>query len=451
MTSSDVDERRARVAGMLPGLVGDLKRLVAIPSVSGPGFPAEPLFAAHDLVVELLQAAGVSSVEELRIEGKVAPVVVGRLPAPPGAPTVLAYSHYDVVPPGDERLWETPPFQPTERNGALYGRGTADSKANIVSIVGAIRAHGGRPPVGLTLIFEGQEEVGSPFDFYPPRHPGLFRSDAMIIADVGSVRPGVPTLTVALRGSAQVEVEARTLAADKHSGNFGGAAPDARLALLRALASLHDDTGDVAVAGLRRDAWTGAAYTEPEFRELAEVLPGVPLMGSGDLGSRIWTGPAITVVGFDAPSAAEPINAIASSARATLNLRIHPRQDPGEAQAALMRHLEGLRPFGTTLTVTPGEVGPGFAADDGGPARAAARAALAAAWQAEPVTMAGGGSIPIVMALHEAVPDAEMLLFGATDSHAAIHAPNERVLVDELEKSVVATAEFFAEFAAAWP
>lgn len=332
----------------------------------------------------------------------------------------------------------------------MYGRGTADSKANLVSIIGALRVFEGRPPVGVTMIFEGQEEVGSPFDHYPPTAPELFRSDAMVIADVGSVRPGVPTLTVALRGSASVEIEVTTLAGDKHSGVFGGAAPDARLVLIRALSMLHDNHGDVAVPGLLRERWTGASYTDDEFRELAEVLDGVPLQGVGDLVSRIWSGPAITVTGFDAPPTAGPINAVAGSAKASLNLRIHPRQDPTEAQKALVDHLRAMRPFGVELTVTTGEAGPGFAAGTEGPAFESALAALGTAWREPVVTMAGGGSIPIVMALHEAVPDAEILLFGATDSYANIHAPNERVLLDELRKSVLAKAELFVEFADRW-
>jgi acetylornithine deacetylase/succinyl-diaminopimelate desuccinylase-like protein len=450
VTIEDTATIQARVETLMPELVEQVARLVEIPSVSGTGEPAAPLIEAHDLVVELLRNAGVSDIEELIIEGKVAPVVVARVPAPPGAPTVLLYTHYDVVPAGDESLWDTPPFEAVERDGALYGRGTADSKANLISIIAALRVFGGRPPVGVTIILEGQEEVGSPFDHYPPTAPELFRSDAMVIADVGSVRPGVPTLTVALRGSASVDVAAQTLAGDKHSGVFGGAAPDARLALIRALATLHDERGDVAVDGLDRTPWTGATYTDDEFRELAEVLPGVPFQGSGDLGSRIWSGPAITVTAFDAPGTDAPINAVAASATASLNVRVHPRQDPVAAQHAVVEHLRALRPFGVELTVTPGEVGPGFAAATEGPAFDAASAALAAAWGQDPVTMAGGGSIPIVMALHEAVPDAEMLLFGVTDSYANIHAPNERVLLDEFEKAVVAKAVLFVEFARRW-
>ena len=449
---SDAATIASRVRDLFPSLVADLKRLVAVASVSDAGAqsPPGPLLAAHDLVVEMLGDAGVTDIEELRIEGKVAPVVVARVPAPPGAPTVLMYTHYDVVGAGDESLWRTPPFEATEQDGALYGRGTADSKANLVGIIGAIRAFDGRPPVGLTVIFEGQEEVGSPFDFYPPTAPEIFRSDAMVIADVGSVRPGTPTLTVSLRGSAAVTVEARTLHADKHSGQYGGAAPDARLALMRLIASLHDDAGDVAVDGLLREEWTGATYEESEFRELGEVVDGTPLMGTGSLGERIWSGPAVTVIAFDAPSTDSPQNAVAGHARAVLNLRVHPRQRAADAQAALVRHLTAVRPFGIDVTVTPGDVGDGFAATLDGPGYEAASAALAAAWGAPTERMAGGGSIPLVMALHDAVPAAEKLLFGATDSYANIHAPNERVLLDEFERATVAKALFLSEFAARW-
>ena len=204
---------------------------------------------------------------------------------------MLLYSHYDVVPVGDESKWESPPFEATERDGAIYGRGSADTKSNILMHVGALRAWDGKPPVGIKIVIEGQEEVGSAFSTFPPSRPGLFAADAMVIGDMGSFRPGVPTLTVALRGMAMITVEARTLAGPKHSGQFGGAAPDALLALLHALASLHDEQGDVAVPGLRREEWTGAAYSDDEFRELAEVAPGVPFFGTGGLGERIWSGP----------------------------------------------------------------------------------------------------------------------------------------------------------------
>ncbi len=438
------------VSGLMPELQADLARLVAIPSVSSPGYP-EPraeILEAYELTRDLLRGAGVESIGALELPDT-APVIVGEIPAPEGAPTVLLYSHYDVVAAGDESLWSSPPFVATERDGAIYGRGAADSKANLIMHVGALRAWEGRPPVGIKLVIEGQEEVGGgDLTNHVLAHPEAFRADAMVIGDMGSVRPGVPTLTVALRGMAMVTVELRTLAGAKHSGQFGGAAPDALIVLLQALATLHDANGDVAVEGLRREPWTGEAYTDDEFRELAEVESGLPLQGTGDLGSRVWSGPAITVTGIDVPSVENALNAVSPYARATINLRVHPEQDAGKAQSALVRHLEAVRPFGIALDVTTGATGNGFAARTSGPAYTAARAALASAWERETVSAAGGGSIPLVNALQAASPDAEMLLIGATDGYANIHAPDERVLLDELERATVAEAELFDRFAA---
>jgi cysteinylglycine-S-conjugate dipeptidase len=275
----------------------------------------------------------------------------------------------------------------------------------------------------------------------------MFEVDAMVIADMGNVRPGEPTLTVSLRGSAAVTLEVRTLAGPKHSGSYGGAAPDALLVLMHALASLHTEEGDVSVAGLRREEWTGASYTEEEFRKLAEVEPGLPFIGTGGLGDRVWSGPAITITGIDAPSVEKAMNAVNAYARAKLNIRVHPGQSVAEAQAAVMQHIKALRPFGVPVKVTAGDAGQGFAAKDVGPAYDAARAALKTAWGHKTSTMAGGGSIPLVSSLQEAVPNAEILLFGCSDGYANIHAPNERVIVTELEKATVAVAEFFGEYA----
>jgi acetylornithine deacetylase/succinyl-diaminopimelate desuccinylase-like protein len=316
--------------------------------------------------------------------------------------------------------------------------------------VGALRAWEGKPPVGIKVVVEGQEETGSAFTTYPPTRPDLFAADAMVIGDMGSIRPGLPTLTVGLRGMAEVIVRVRTLAGPKHSGQFGGAAPDALIVLLHALAALHDEHGDVVVPGLRRDEWTGASYSDEEFRELAEIVPGVPFVGTGGLGERLWSGPAITVTGMDVLPVDASVNAVVPSARAKLSLRIHPAQDPAEAQAALMRHLESMCPFGIALEVEAAATGKGFFADTSGPAYDAARVALANAWGAESVYVATGGSIPLVSALSEAAPEAEILLFGTTDGFANIHAPNERVLLDEFEKAVLAEAEFFGLYADAF-
>lgn len=441
-------EHAARVRALMPELRRDLDALVRIPSISGDGRPEGPLREAHDLVAKLFRDAGVPEVSTLELPGT-NPIVIGEIPAPEGAPTVLLYSHYDVVPAGDESEWTSPPFEPTEREGAVFGRGAADTKSNIIAHVGALRAWDGRPPVGIKIVIEGQEEVGGgALTTYPLTNPEFFDADAMIIGDMGSVRPGVPTLTVALRGMANVTIEVTTLASAKHSGQYGGAAPDALLVLLRALASLHDDAGDVAVEGLRREEWTGGGNTEEEFRALAEVREGLPLIGTGTLGSRVWSGPAITVIGIDVPPVEGALNAVQPRARAIINVRVHPEQDAADAQAAVMRHFEALAPFGVPLTVSAGPTGNGFAARTDGPAYEAARASWAAAWGREAVTAGVGGSIPLVNALQVAAPDAEMLLVGTTDGYANIHGPDERVMLDEFERAIVAEADFLGRYAA---
>ncbi len=158
------------VASLMPALKDDLARLVRIPSVSSPGYPEprRPILDAYELSADLLRDAGLQNVRPLDLPGT-APVITGEIPAPDGAPTVLLYSHYDVVAAGDEALWSSPPFEATERDGALFGRGTADSKGNVIAHVGALRAWEGRPPVGIEVVIEGQEEVGGgALTTYPP-------------------------------------------------------------------------------------------------------------------------------------------------------------------------------------------------------------------------------------------------------------------------------------------
>ena len=450
--AADVDstELSAKVAAGMPQLKQELAALVAIPSISEWGFPEHTraaLLEAHQAVVELFRDAGVESFTSLELEGT-APVITGEIPGPAGAPTVLLYGHYDVVPAGDEALWTSPPFEATARDGAIFGRGAADSKANILVHVGALRAFGGAPPVGVKILLEGQEEVGSPLeDGYPSDNPEPFKADAIIVADGGSIRAGQPSLTVSLRGDARITVEVRTLASNKHSGQYGGAAPDALIVLLRVLSTLWDENGDVAVDGLRREEWTGEAYTDDEFRALAEIEPGLPIVGTGGIGSKIWSGPGITVLGIDCPAVDGAPASVQANARAVLNVRVHPEQPAGEAQAAVMRHLEAQRPFGVPVAVTAGATGDGFRASSSGVAWHAMVAAMSSAWGAETVEIATGGAIPLVKAMSDGVPDAAIFVFGCTDSFANIHGPDERLLVDEWEKAVLAESLFFQEFA----
>src|SRR3954470_14132334 len=168
--SPSTEALASTVAASMPRLKHDLARLVGLPSISAPDYPESThgaLLEAYEEVVALCRDAGVQILDPLQLPDT-APVVIGEIPAPPGAPTVLLYSHYDVVPVGEESKWQPPPFEATERDGAIYGRGSADTKSNILMHVGALRAWDGRPPVGVKVVIEGMEEVGSAFSSYPP-------------------------------------------------------------------------------------------------------------------------------------------------------------------------------------------------------------------------------------------------------------------------------------------
>ena len=329
-------------------------------------------------------------------------------------------------------------------------------------------ADSGRAARGPLLVREGLIHGQQPRDqgLHRPRRPTACRIGNIEGVGVGGLgasaappppphsrspqpppRPGIPTLTVGLRGMANVIVEVRTLQSAKHSGQYGGAAPDALLALMRGLASLHDDVGNVAVAGLLRTEWTGGGPDEAEFRQLAEALDDAPLIGTGTLGSRVWSGPAITVIGIDVPSVAGALNAVSPYARAKLNVRVHPEQDPVEAQAAVAEHLRNAMPFGIALTVHEEATGSGFAARTSSPAYTAASEAWSQAWGAETLLAGAGGSIPLVASLAEAAPNADILLVGATDGYSNIHGPNERVLIDEFAKTTLAEADLLGRLA----
>ena len=434
------------VAGLMPGVRADLERLVRIPGCAFDGFPREDIDRAATEVERILRDAGYPTVT--RIEPGGSPAVYAEAPGPAGSPTVLLYAHYDVQPAGDLAAWHSDPWEPTERDGRLYGRGAADDKSGVVIHAALMRAFGGRPPCTVKVIVEGEEEWGGPFEEYPRANPALFDADAIVVADVGNLRIGEPTFTTALRGMAEAYLEIRTLEGPVHSGMFGGPAPDALMALITALASLRDENGDCAVEGVGGFDWQGADYPEDVFRSVAGVVDGQPLTGTRSIASRLCSRPVANVVGIDAPAVDGAINAVIPWARAKVSLRLPPGVDPEAAQERLIAHLRAHVPWGVAAEVTPGRPGNGIAVDTTGPAYAAARRAMRAAYGRDAVEIGAGGSIPLLDELRAAVPRAELLLFGAQDPLARIHAPNESVDLAELERSVLAETLFVAELAA---
>ena len=430
---------RASVSAGMPRLIEDLRALVAIPSIAFPGFERGPVLEAAEATADLVREAG-CHVRMLELpEGP--PAVFGEIPAPHGKPTVLLYAHYDIQPPGDESAWLSDPYNLTERDGRLYGRGSADNKAGIVMHLAALRAFGGKPPVGIKVLIEGEEETGrSDLEEYVVAHSDLFAADVVVVADMGNWRVGEPTLTTSLRGVTDAVIEVRTLKSPVHSGAYGGPIPDALMTLIRVLGTLTDDEANVTIDGLVGTPWTGYEPAEEDIRREAGVLDGVEFVGAGGLGERLWAKPSVNVIGIDAPVVDGSRNALVHQARARVSLRVPPGEDPRRARDLLVRHLEKSVPWGARVTVTPGAAGPGFAADDSGPVYGFAREALSSAYGKPAVAMGSGGSIPLVSAFAAAMPDAEIVLWGAEDGACAIHAPNESVDAGELEAAALAEA-----------
>jgi acetylornithine deacetylase/succinyl-diaminopimelate desuccinylase-like protein len=426
---------RAAVAEHLPAAVADLRSLVAIPGIAFDGFDHSVLDRSAAAVADLLRGAGLPDVRVVRAAG--APAVIGRRPAPEGAPTVLLYAHHDVQPVGDRSAWHSDPFEAVERDGRLYGRGAADDKAGIMAHVTALRTFGEALPVGVTVFVEGEEEFGSgSLRDLLVSHRDDLDADVIVIADSGNWDVGQPALTTSLRGIVNLFVDVRVLDHEVHSGMFGGAVPDALTALCRLLATLHDDRGDVAVDGLVRRTASPLDYPEQRLRQEAGMLDGVSLIGTGRIVDRLWTRPAVSVLGIDAPATAEAPNALLATARAKVSVRIAPGDDRRSAFEAVRAHVERNTPWGAHVSVSIEHDGEPCVIDSTGPAYDAARAAFAAAWDgATPVDMGVGGSIPFIATFAELFPDAAILVTGVEDPDSRAHGPNESLHLAEFARA----------------
>ncbi|QIS08536.1 dipeptidase [Nocardia arthritidis] len=453
MTSDDARtaELRSRVAALMVQAKTDLAQLVSFKSVHDPRqFPPAECERAAQWVADAFAAAGLTKVG-LHETADGSKAVIASRPAPPGAPTVLLYCHYDVQPPLDESAWRTPVWTLTEQNGRWYGRGAADCKGNIVMHLTALRALGPDLPIGVTLVAEGSEEQGTGgLERFVQANPELLRADAIVIGDCGNFAAGLPTLTQTLRGNVNVVVGVETLAGPMHSGMYGGAAPDALAALIQLLASLRDEHGNTTVTGLPNDQkWSGVQYPADQFRADAGILGDVDIIGDGTVSDMLWARPALTVLGIDAPKVVGSTAAVQASARARLNLRIPPGIDPEQAHKLLVAHLEAHTPWHAKLTIETEGLGGAFSSGKGGPARTAMEAALAAAYGKPPTTQGQGGSIPLCNVFAETYPDAEIMLMGVEEPKCLIHAPNESVDPSEIEHMALAEALFLSSYAKA--
>ena len=429
---------QARMVELMPALRQDLETLTRIPSVSLAAFDQAHVEASAQAVAGLLRAEGLE-VEIVREGGQ--PAVIGHLDGPAGAPTVMLYAHHDVQPPGAESEWDSPPFEPTERDGRVYARGIADDKAGVLAHVAALRAHSGGLPVGVTVFVEGEEEIGSDsLGAILEKHGEKLRADVIVLADSANWAVGEPALTTTLRGMVRVVLTVRTLDHGIHSGMFGGVAPDAITALVRMIASLHDAQGNVVVSGLKSGVAADLDYPEARLREESGLLDGVELIGTGSILSRMWAKPSITTIGIDAPSVATSSNTLVPQASAKISMRIAPDENPHEAYQLLVDHLAANAPWGVRVDIASDDEGSGFSADANGPVYDQARAAFTDAWGVAPVDIGIGGSIPFVAAFAEKFPDAGILVTGVEEPDTRAHGANESLHLGEFGRVCLAEA-----------
>jgi len=433
------DAIRATVRELMPALRSDLEDLIRIQSVSADPERHSEVEKSAVAVSDLFAAEGFES-RIVRTEEGAPPAVIAHKRVDGATKTVLLYAHHDVQPENDHADWDSPPWEPTERNGRLYARGAADDKAGIIAHLAAIRALGDDLAVNVTMFIEGEEEVGS--DTLPELleiHHDDLAADVIVIADSGNWDIGVPALTTSLRGLVRIDVEVRTLTHGVHSGMWGGLVPDSLMALSRLIASLHDDEGNVTVEGLYAGPAAEVEYPEDRLRAESGAVPGIRWIGSGSSVERLWTKPALSIIGLDAPKVAGSSNTLVPAARARISMRIAPGDTVANARACLEKHLEQHVPWGAELTMTLVDTGEATRIDATGPAYDTARAAFQEAWNGvAPIDMGVGGSIPFIAEFLNAYPQASVLVTGVEDPDTRAHGANEGLHLAEFENVCVA-------------
>ena len=445
----DVEQVQAAAAAMMPTIKEELDQMVGVASVAFPGYPPEPVHQMAETVLGLFKAVGIENAALQEVPTGYPPIY-GTLGGPAGSPTVMLYAHYDVQPAPPEQGWTSDPWNPTKKDdGRVYGRGAADDKGGLAIHLGTLRYFDGSPPCNIKVIFEGMEETNSNLEAFVEAHPELFACELFVVCDMGNLEVGEPTLTTTLRGDVACIVTVKTLEHPLHSGVFGGPVPDAMMALAQPLATLHDENGDVAVEGVSSFEWDGMDFSEQDLRAGADMLDGAEVVGTGSVGSRLWSHPSISAIGIDITSIDGSSNVLLPVAKAKLSMRIVPGSDPKTELDALVKHLETHAPWGATVEVERTKEAPPFRCETGGPGYAAARVALEEAYGSAPGEAGSGGSIPLLRTLQQAAPNAEFILWGPEDvAKSRIHASDESVDPSEIEKMIVAQIRLLEHLAA---
>ncbi len=389
------------------------------------------------------------------------PIVLGEWRGAPGAPTILIYGHYDVQPVEPLELWESPPFQPTIRDGRIYARGATDDKGQLFLHVKALEAHlavRGKLPVNVIVLAEGEEEVGSEnLERFVEENAKRLASSAVVISDSSMFGPGQPSIVSSLRGLAYFQINVTGPSVDLHSGSYGGAVVNPATALVRIIATFHDADGHIAIPGFYDAVRDWGDDARAAIRRLAfdqrvfQRQTGAPALG-GEQGystlERIWTRPTCEVNGLLSGYTGEGAKTVLpSKAMAKVSCRLVPDQQPEEIERLMDAHVRRVAPKGVTVTLETLSGGRPWRAELNGAVFDAARRALTAAFGREPVIVGEGGSIPVVGDFQRILGTPVLLMgFGLPGENA--HAPNEWISDENFVKGAKAVAAFWDELAA---
>jgi acetylornithine deacetylase/succinyl-diaminopimelate desuccinylase-like protein len=437
----------------------ELKEFLRIPSVSTKSEHKSDVEKAAQWVADKLRAAGLENVEITPT--KMHPLVYGESLHAPGKPTLLIYGHYDVQPAEPLDLWTTGAFDPTVRNGNLYGRGTADDKGQVhihIKALEALKTTYGQIPLNVKVMIEGEEEVGSVslWDFVQNNRERL-KADALVVSDTSMLAKGVPSITYGLRGLNYYQVEISGAAQDLHSGVFGGAVPNPITVLAEMIAKLHDKNFRVTVPGFyddvtalsreERKLLTSLPWKEKDFRKTVGA-PGYFGEKGYTIVEQLWVRPSLELNGIWGGYIGEGAKTvIPAKAYAKFSTRLVPNQDPKKIARLVEKHVRALLPKSVSCKFEVLSMGKPWVASYSHPIFQTARRALEAGFGKKAVFIREGGSIPFVTQMHDTFKVPCVLLgFGLPDENA--HAPDEHIALENYFGGIKSVALFYEQLAA---